>query len=36
MASNKIEVSFGIENIPMIIDTMEQLQEENKQLESQL
>lgn len=32
----KIKVDFKLEDIPMIIDTMEQLQQENKQLKERI
>ena len=32
MTNNKIEVSFKLEDIPMIIETLEKIQNENKQL----
>ena len=32
MANGKVTVSFKAEDIPMIIETMEELQQENKQL----
>lgn len=34
MSKGTITVSFKLEDIPMIIETMEKLQQENKQLKS--
>ena len=36
MTNNKIEVSFKLEDIPMIIETLEKIQNENKQLKEKL
>ena len=36
MANNKIEVSFKLEDIPMIIETLEKIQNENKQLKEKI
>lgn len=36
MTNNKIEVSFKLEDIPMIIETLEKIQNENKQLKEKI